>query len=348
MKLSVRTVTAPLRDGHAAAHGTVTDRELVFVTLQASDGAVGHGEAAPLPSYDGVSVADVWEALESCRPVLADYAGHAPVADVLARCGEQTVVAPALAGIDLALWDLAGRRTREPVWRLLGAGDAAGRAPIVVNATIGARDRSGAALEAAQARAAGFQTVKVKVGVGDDAGRLAAVRAFAGPQTAIRIDANGAWEAEQAAATLRALEPVGIELCEEPVHGLAQIDALRATTTVPLALDESAADPLAFDPPASAELMCLKISRCGGISGTLAAAADARAAGYEVYLASTLDGPLGIAAALHVGAVLRPGRACGLATLGQFADRPSPLPIRDGALVAPSTAGLGDGLVDWY
>jgi len=345
VKLTVRTVRRTLRGGgHRAAHGTVNDRELVLVALQAADGLCGHGEAAPLPSYDGVGLAEVLQALEACRPVLADYPGHAPVADVIARCGEQTIVAPALAAIDLALWDLAGQRVAEPVWRLLGAADGG---PVAVNATIDAPDRAGAAHQAAQARAAGFRTVKVKVGIEDDDGRLAAVRAFAGPQMAIRIDANGAWTPEQAAESLRELAPVGIELCEEPVHGLAEIAALRGSG-IPLALDETAADPLAFTPPPAAELACLKISRCGGISGLLAAAADARAAGYEVFLASTLDGPLGIAAALHAAAVLRPGRACGLATLGLFDGAPDPLPPRDGTLALPGGPGLGARLVDWY
>jgi L-alanine-DL-glutamate epimerase-like enolase superfamily enzyme len=345
VKLSFRTVRRTLRGGgHRAAHGTVSERELVLVSLEAGDGLTGHGEAAPLPSYDGLGVAEVSEALQACRPVLDDYPGLAPIADVIARCGERTIVAPALAAIDLALWDLAGQRVSEPVWRLLGAVDGG---PVPVNRTIDAPDRSGAASQAAEARAAGFRTVKVKVGLGDDAGRLAAVRAFAGPQMAIRIDANGAWTAEGAAAMLRALEPVGIELCEEPVHGLAEIAALRGNG-IPLALDESAGDPLAFTAPASAELVCLKIARCGGISGLLAAAADARAAGYEVFLASTLDGPLGIAAALHAAAALRPGRACGLATLALFEGRADPLPARDGMVGLPAGPGLGAGLVDWY
>ena len=72
----------------------------------------------------------------------------------------------------------------------------------------------------------GFRCVKVKVGVGDDAGRLAAVRAAVGPEVGIRIDANGAWDTpEYALANLRALEPVGLELCEEPVHG---VEALQS------------------------------------------------------------------------------------------------------------------------
>ncbi len=344
MKLTVSPVTAKLRAPFQAGHGTTSDREILLVSVQAADGEVGHGEAAPLQSYDGVSPAAVRAAIEDCRAILESYRDAAPIDDILARCSEATVLPQALAGIDLALWDLAGRRTREPVWRLLGA---AAPPRVIVNWTIAAADRSGAAREAAQARADGFQTVKVKVAIGDDPGRLAAVRAFAGARMAIRIDANGAWSPSEAEPVLRVLEPVGIELCEEPVSGLEAIRALRDVTDIPLALDESAGNPEALR-SAAADLMCLKIGRCGGISGTIETASRARAAGYEVYLASTLDGPLGIAAALHAAAVIKPQRACGLATLAMFDDRPDPLAPRNGSIAAPHSAGLGEDLVTWY
>ena len=74
----------------------------------------------------------------------------------------------------------------------------------------------------------------------------------------------------------------------------------------------------------------------------------ARGLGYEVYLASTLDGPLGIAAALHAAAALDPDRRCGLATLALFERAPDPLP-GTGRIASPRRApGLGDGLLEWY
>jgi L-alanine-DL-glutamate epimerase-like enolase superfamily enzyme len=343
VELSLQPVTARLGTTFVAGHGSVSERELLLVTLQGPDGQLGYGEAAPFGSYDGVSIRDVEATLEACRPVLARADG-APREDTLARCGEVALLPQALAAIDLALWDLEARRAGEPVWRRLGAADPP---PVVVNATIAAEDRAGAASEATAARVAGFGTVKVKVAVGDDAGRLAAVRACAGAQMAIRIDANGAWSPAEAQAALRLLAPVGIELCEEPVAGIEAIGDLRELTQIPLALDESAADPEAFIHPVC-QLVCLKIARCGGISGTIEAARRARAAGYEVYLASTLDGPLGIAAALHAAAVIRPARACGLATLGLFAGRTDPLTPDAGTIAVPAGSGLGDGLLAWY
>jgi L-alanine-DL-glutamate epimerase-like enolase superfamily enzyme len=94
--------------------------------------------------------------------------------------------------------------------------------------------------------------------------------------------------------------------------------------------------------------VCLKVARCGGISGVLDQASRAREAGYDVYLASTFDGPLGIAAALHAAGVLAPQRACGLATLALFAGREDPLPAHRGRIAVPRGPGLGDGLAGWY
>jgi len=345
VQLHHELIRAPLRGSFPAGHGAVRERELLLVRLQAADGVSGYGEAAPLPSYDGATLDAVRAALEACREILAG-ADRAPPPQVIALCAEVVLEPQALAALDLALWDLAGRRMGMPAWRLLG--DAVGSPePVRVNCMLTAPDRAGAVEEAARARAAGFDTLKVKVAIGDDHGRLAAVRAFAGPDMLIRVDANGAWTPTQAAAALRALEPIGIEFCEEPVAGVEEIRALDAETGISLALDESASDPAALTQPACA-LMCLKIARCGGLSGVLETARRARAAGYEIFLASTLDGPLGIAAALHAAALLRPVRACGLATLAMFDDRPDPLAPSSGRIAVPSGPGLGDGLLDWY
>ncbi len=326
------------------SHGSIDARPLILVSLVGEDGITGYGEAAPLESYDGVGTDDVLAALEDCRAVLAAMPPGTGRASLRAACARAAVLPQAIAAVDLALWDLEGRRAGLPVWRVLGSDppDA-----VVVNATVAAHDRSGAAAAAAEAREAGFRCVKVKVGIGDDAGRLAAVRAFAGPAMAIRIDANGAWSVEEAVATLRGLGPVGIELCEEPASGLEAVAEVAAQVPVPVALDESVRQPGALETRAC-DAVCLKISGCGGISGVLDTARRARAVGYEVYLASTYDGPLGIAAALHAAAALTPDRPCGLATLGMFEGRGDMLAPLFGRMSVPSGPGLGAGLVDWY
>lgn len=343
MRTALERVAVPLRTPFVSAAGTTKVRELLLLTLEDSEGNLGHGEAAPLEHYDGVRLEDCRAALEDCRGLLASSDGT-DRDELLQACAGTAVLPQALAAVDLALWDLAGRRAGQPVWRLLGA---AGADPVEVNQTIAAADRAGAVAGALAAREAGFSTLKVKVGIGDDSGRVAGIRAAAGPAMNIRLDANGAWSVAEAAAGLRALRATGIELCEEPVHGVDGLAELAGLTDVPLAMDESGAAPGALDRRVC-DAVCLKSARCGGISGLLDTARKARATGYEVYLASTLDGPLGIAAALHAAAVIRPDRACGLATLDTFADRSPPLRPRRGRMALPAGDGLGDGLTGWY
>ena len=214
---------------------------------------------------------------------------------------------------------------------------------VAVNASVRASDRAGAAAAAAAAAGAGFRCVKLKVGIGDDAGRVAAVRSAVGDGLAIRVDANGAWETiEEALANLRALAPAGIELCEEPVHGVEAMRTLRAKSPVPLAMDETAAERGAPGAGA-ADAVCLKIGRCGGISGLLRDARAARAAGTKVYVASNFDGPLGIAAGVHAAAGLRasgPVAYCGLATLGAFEGYEGVLCPVGGEVAVPGGPGL--------
>jgi L-Ala-D/L-Glu epimerase len=329
VKLSVRTVRYALRAPLRAAWGEIHERETLRIRLEFPDGMYGEGEAAPLEPYDGVSLASVSAAIDAYAEVLR---GVEPSADLLAACKAERDLPQALAAIDLALWDHASRRTQTPLAKLIHplAAD-----EVAVNATIGADDRAGAAEAASTAVRDGFRCVKVKVGIGDDAGRLAAVRAAVGPDVLIRVDANGAWATpEEALANLRALAPVGLELCEEPVHGVEALRAVASESPVRIAMDETHA-------PSSgaAELVCLKISR-GGISAVLDDARKARAAGSSVYLTSTFDGPLGITAGVHAAAGLRISRACGLATLQNFAETDGAPQPRGGSIAVPSVPGL--------
>jgi L-alanine-DL-glutamate epimerase-like enolase superfamily enzyme len=329
--LAVSAASYTLRVPLVTAWGSLREREVLRVTLSFGPGDRGVGEAAPLEPYDGVALGAVRAALDAYAEVLRDAGPDAEHADLLAACAAERDLPQALAAVDLALWDRAGRRAGRPVAALLADAPAA---TVPVNATIGAEDRAGAAAQAAAAAAAGFGCVKVKVGIGDDAGRIAAVRAAVGPGVAIRVDANGAWATpREALANLRALAPAGIEYAEEPCHGVDALREVRAAAVVPVAMDETAAVA-----SGATDAVCLKLTRSGGITGLLRDARAARAAGSAVYVASSFDGPIGIAAGLHAAAALGPLPWCGLATLGAFAGFE---PVRGGAIAVPSGPGLG-------
>jgi L-Ala-D/L-Glu epimerase len=342
VKLELARRTLRLAEPMRTSYGEVFERELAIVTVSGEDAVAGHGEAAPLPAYDGPDLERVWQALESYVSVAAaaDDAGPAAGVRMIEACRAVDDLPEAIAALDMALWDRAGRRAGKSVAALITDSHAM-RVP--VNATLTAVDRAGAAEQAAEAVTAGFECLKVKVGVGDDAGRVAAVRAAAGPEAQLRLDANGAWDVEQAVHAIEMLAPAGLELVEEPAHGLDAVRAVRERVAVRVAIDETAGQPGALA-AGVADAVCLKISRCGGIGPLLAAAALVRASGAEIYLASTLDGPLGVAAALHAAAALAsrgPLPHCGLATLGLFEGLDDPLPAREGAIELPSGPGLG-------
>ena len=125
MQMTVAERTLSLRTPLQTAYGALRERRLLAVTLTDADGVSGHGEAAPLEPYDGVSIARVRTALEAYRPVLMQSA-TANGAQLIEACRRVEDLPAALAAIDLALWDRAGRRAGKPVAALLTDDPAAG------------------------------------------------------------------------------------------------------------------------------------------------------------------------------------------------------------------------------
>ena len=149
----------------------------------------------------------------------------------------------------------------------------------------------------------GFTTFKLKLGAGDDVGQVRAVREAVGPEARIRVDANGAWDVETAKRTLAELEPLDVELAEQPVATLEEAVEVAAATSIPIAADESVesrADAERALAMGACGLAGVKLSKVGGPEEAIEIA--------EVlpsYLSSALDGPVGIAAAAQVAQTLR-------------------------------------------
>jgi L-Ala-D/L-Glu epimerase len=317
------------------AYGTLEQRDVLELALTDAGGVSGYGEAAPLEPYDGVPLASVREALDAYAPVLEATSDLGALVD---GCRQIADLPQAIAAVDMAVWDLVARHIGKPVAHLLAAD--VPLSSVDVNATIDALAPEEAAEDAARAVGAGFRTLKVKVGTPDDRVRVAAVRDAAGSGVALRLDANGAWTVDQAVRAIDELAAFDLELVEEPVHGVDALRAVRKRVEVPIGMDETASEPGAAA-SAAADAVCLKVASCGGISGMIARSVEARDAGSRVYVASTYDGPIGIAAALHCAAALFPDLACGLATLNDFTDSPPTalLPVA-GMMEIPDAPGL--------
>ncbi len=156
MQLRWRTRTLRLERPLRAAWGEIRERQILEAELELRSGEVGRGEAAPLEPYDGVALGAADAALDAYAAVLRVLPDTTPHAAAVEACAAERPLPQALAAVDLALWDIASRRTGHPVAHLLAAG-----APrsVAVNATIGAEDAARAAAEARAAAAAGFACV---------------------------------------------------------------------------------------------------------------------------------------------------------------------------------------------
>ncbi len=339
----------PLRDPLATGAGGLTVREGLVVRIETA-GVSGLGECAPLPG-EGLSVAALADRMGELAPSLAGCDAHQawanlpadgriPGADVAIETALADLLATA-CGVPLAAWLAAqgGLPTPAP-------------GPVPANALLGAQGPEEVAREAAGALAAGFRTVKVKVGsdYALDGERLRAVRAAVGPDPAIRIDANGAWSEAAAVAALEAHATHGVALCEQPVEpgpdAPARLARVRAASPIPIAADESCAsleDLRALVAADAIDAVVVKPLRTG-LREALAMIAGAGACDVPCILTTTFDTGIGTSPALHLAALLPdPRPACGLATLPLLAGdiaRGCPAP-EAGALTLPAAPGLG-------
>ena len=192
------------------------------------------------------------------------------------------------------------------------------RAEIPVNALVPAVDAATAERLAAEAVAAGVTTVKVKVGggpLGDDADRVAAVRAALGPAGRIRLDANGAWDSDTAVAAIERLAGFDLELVEQPVADLADLARVRRRVTVPVAADESLrslGDARRLAALDAADAVVVKVQPLGGVRAALRII---EAAGVPAVVSSLYETSIGLAAGVALAAALPElPFACGLGT----------------------------------
>ena len=225
----------------------------------------------------------------------------------LSRVVQKSVVhnTSAKAAADMALWDLYGKRCGLPVYRLLGGG----RKTLKTDLTISVNDPETMAEDARKAVARGFDCLKVKVGVDPalDAKRLQAIRAAVPESVALRVDANQAWNPRQAVRILNSLQDSGlkIELVEQPVPA-ADLDGLRYVTQhsdVPVLADEavfSPEDALRILQTHAADLVNIKLMKCGGITPALRIAELADLCGAECMIGCMLEGPVAVGAAVHL------------------------------------------------
>ena len=350
-------VSIPLRTPFKTALRTVESVEDIIVTIYTDTGDVGFGEAPPT----GVITGDTTDAIiGALRDHLAKNLLGRDVEEfeTLMQLVQKCVVhnSSAKAAVDMALWDLYGKRYKIPVFKMLGGA----RQRITTDLTISVNAPEVMAEDARKAIARGYDCLKVKVGVNPslDVARLAAVRAAVPKETCVRIDANQAWKPKEAIRILNDMQDRGldIEFVEQPVaagdlEGMAYV---TAHSQVPVLADESVFSPedaLKILQLRAADLVNIKLMKCGGIYNGLKIATLAEMYGVECMIGCMLEGRVAVNAAVHL--------ACARGIITKF-DLDGPMlcasdPVHGGSvfhekdIFLPEEPGLGitgvDGVV---
>ncbi|WP_293028716.1 mandelate racemase/muconate lactonizing enzyme family protein [Natronococcus sp.] len=337
--LEYRSFSLSLAEPLETAGGTIDSRDGFLVRVSREDGAVGYGEATPLPGWTE-SLADCEAALERARSTLDSGTED----DVLEAVDEAVA---ARYGVSLALADLEASSESTPLYRYYSPDTLVARVP--VNATVGDGSTEETVAAARDAVERGFSCCKLKVGrrsVEADVERMRRVREAVGPEIELRADANGAWDYEEALEAVEAFDDLDVSLVEQPLPaGALEGHADLRGRGVGIGLDEGLLEHGvdAICEARAADVVVLKPMALGGLDIAQQVATWVAQLGMTPLVTTTIDGVVARAGAVHLAASLPDPPACGLATGDLLAEDlgRDPVLFENGAAVVPQAKGLG-------
>jgi L-alanine-DL-glutamate epimerase-like enolase superfamily enzyme len=304
----------------------------VIVRLE-HDGITGIGEAPP-SKYYGQDRETVIAALGRMKNQL----GEDPflIEDIVEDLSENFPGdSAAVAAVDMALHDWLGKKLNAPLWKIFGLNPTA---TPVTSYTIGI-DTTEKMLEKVR-EAPQYPILKVKVGTARDDEILSAIRAET--DSIIRVDANAAWETQEAIERINTLAAYNIEFVEQPVPAgnPESLRRVREAVEVPVIADESSIVP--SDIPGligCVDGINIKLSKCGGIRRALKMIHAARSAGMKVMLGCMIESSVAITAAAQLSPLVDFADLDGNLLIDN--DVAEGVEVEHGKLVLPDGPGLG-------
>ncbi len=350
-EVRARIVDLPIRRAHRIGVATMRCQSSVVLEVFTDEGVTGLGEGVVPgggPEWGGESVDSIKVTVDRhLAPALIGVPLHG-VNDAIARMRKASSGNHfAKAGIEMALWDIAGKSAGLPVHELLGGRQ---RDSIDVLWSVGAsvEDPVGDMLRFVEA---GHRTVKFMMGGrsprADVARVVAALRELPDHLTVV-VDANGNWDEPTARRLLPALADAGVDIAEQlvPAWNLPAMARLTGSTSVWTMADEavrSASGAFRVSRTPSADVIAVKVPKLGGIAPARDVAAITRAAGLRCYAGGTMETSIGTSAAAQLFSTLPDLVGSDIIGPLMLTDDvvTEPIAVHGGAVHLPRGAGLG-------
>ena len=295
--ITVEIEKIPLRTPFITALRRVDDVENIRICIHTDTPNIGYGAAPATKAITGEDLKTISTTIKKViTPKLVGETFDLPkTLEILHNCCKGN--SSAKAAVDMALYDLATLSENKTLVEFLGASSK----PLQTAVTISLKDPSEMAEDARSAFGRGLEILKVKVGGKDelDIERIVAIRE-AVPNARLLIDANQAWGVEESLEIIKAITPLNIELIEQPVLGsdIQGLKTISQQSGIPILADEAVftlEDAKKVIEEKAADLINIKLMKCGGISKAIEIIEYCQAKGVKCMMGSMLEGPTSIA-----------------------------------------------------
>ena len=290
MKLTLHQFDLPLRHVFTISRGSSSVYRALIVELE-QDGVRGYGEAGENPYY-GITIENMSAALVAVRPRLETYSLDDPT-DLWEELSPQLAHNTfAQCALDLAAHDLWGKLRGQPVWKLWGL--SLENVP-VTDYTIGIDTIE--VMVKKMEEFAGWPVYKIKLGTPNDIEIVRELRKHT--DAVFRVDANCAWEAEEAIRNSIALEPLGVEFIEQPLKpdDWEGMKAVYEKSALPAIADESCQQEPDVDACSGYfHGVNVKLVKCGGLTPARRMITRAKELGLKTMVGCMTESSVGISA----------------------------------------------------